>query len=310
MEQMKNSLRIASVLLVFVATAESLAVVILLKDKDQPVVGFPVRETKDTVTIAQVLPGGKRRELSFDRSDIELIRKTVDPETLASLSSEKPRGYSNYAEELIEKQQDPEARQAAIRLYLIAAHLDREKLGYSAMLGLIRLARNQTEETKFRAMAYLVDPDRGERELKRPAAVKAASTDLDDQTKGRLLKAVRLLRQGKKYSARQYLSYPDAKVAFAHFAEIMTFNDFERACMRGDTLPSTLRKLITLELMLVPNVSSKRTASTTLAGPVSWSESIRRDGTSPVPVLSLETLTEFDPRLCHFRDGKWVADAD
>ena len=36
------------------------------------------------------------------------------------------------------------------------------------------------------------------------------------------------------------------------------------------------------------------------------SQQARIGGLAPLPSLDLETLTEFDPRKCVFRDGKWT----
>ena len=38
----------------------------------------------------------------------------------------------------------------------------------------------------------------------------------------------------------------------------------------------------------------------------SWSAILNRDQIRPVPVLSLDTLTDINPRLCLYRDGQWV----
>jgi hypothetical protein len=40
--------------------------------------------------------------------------------------------------------------------------------------------------------------------------------------------------------------------------------------------------------------------------PTSWSAISKSHGLSALPSLALESLTEFDPRACLFRDGKWV----
>jgi hypothetical protein len=38
-----------------------------------------------------------------------------------------------------------------------------------------------------------------------------------------------------------------------------------------------------------------------------WSTILEARQVSPVMPLSLETITEFDPHKCLYRDGKWVA---
>jgi hypothetical protein len=39
----------------------------------------------------------------------------------------------------------------------------------------------------------------------------------------------------------------------------------------------------------------------------SWYSALNRGDRAPAPSLSLETITEYDPRECIFRNGKWVA---
>ena len=83
---------------------------------------------------------------------------TVLPERLAELDPARPQSYLEYAEELAEKRRDPEARDAAMRLFAIAAARGESKVRHSALLGLIELARSPQEERRFRAAAYLHDP--------------------------------------------------------------------------------------------------------------------------------------------------------
>jgi len=41
-----------------------------------------------------------------------------------------------------------------------------------------------------------------------------------------------------------------------------------------------------------------------------WSSVLQRRQLAPVLPLSLETISEFDPRKCHYRNGKWVVPSD
>ena len=83
--------------------------------------GYMVREDARSIVVRQPLPGGKNRESSFLKKDLDELIITVSPQRLSELTPDKPALYSEYAEELAEKQRDPEARDAAIRLYAIAA---------------------------------------------------------------------------------------------------------------------------------------------------------------------------------------------
>ena len=91
------------------------------KNSNQPVMGYLVRQDERTVVVRQPLADGKSREVPFSRSNIDELIITVSPERLAALDPARPEMYREYAEELAEKQRDPEARDMARRLYAIAA---------------------------------------------------------------------------------------------------------------------------------------------------------------------------------------------
>jgi hypothetical protein len=147
------------------------AVVVLPKGAKQPIMGYLVRQDERTIVIRQDLPGGKSRESSFPKKDLDELIITVSPERLAALDRNNLNDYREYAEELAEKQRDPEARDTAIRLYAIVAARGEGNLRHSALLGLIALARNADEERLFRAAAYLFDSDHDSSILAGSAAI-------------------------------------------------------------------------------------------------------------------------------------------
>src|SRR5437868_1276664 len=95
------------------------AVVVLPKGSNQPVMGYLMREDERTIVVRQPLPGGKSRESSFPKKELDELIITVSPQRLTELDPKQPGLYYEYAEELAEKQRDPEARDMAIRLYAI-----------------------------------------------------------------------------------------------------------------------------------------------------------------------------------------------
>src|SRR5262245_52510547 len=194
------------------------AVVVLPKGSKQPIMGYLVRQDERAIVIRQDLPDGKSRESSFAKKDLDELIITVSPERLAALDPNKLQAYREYAEELAEKQRDPEARDAAVRLYAIVAARGDGNLRHSALLGLISLARNADEERLFRAAAYLFDPDHDPTVLAGSAAIADSAGAIE----------------------------------------------------------------------------------------TSWSESLSKRGPAPLPAISLERLTEFDPAACVYRGGKWI----
>ena len=265
--------------------------------------GFLVYEDQRRIVLRMATPAGESYEREFLRSEIDDVLYTVSAERLEMLRCDDPRGYRDYAEELAEKRQDPEARETAIRLYLIAAYLDTADLGRSSLLGMIDLARTESEQRKFRAMAYLLDPDHDRRVLA-PAPATASAAKRDDAARAVLLGALRGLRQGQPSAAQRLLTSPSLKDQLTPFQHVLSYEELKAATQAPSLSPHQLQKVLIVELALTQ--SSADPDPTPQDAAVSWQQSIRGDGRQPMPVLSLESLTEFNPRQCRYQNSKWI----
>jgi hypothetical protein len=288
-------------LLSVVQVSPAWGVIIFEKGKDQPIVGYLERQDDNLVVVRQLLPDGQTQLRELLRSEIDDILIAVSSERLQTLSPDKPAAYRDYAEELAEKRKDPDARATGLRLYLIAAYLEPGRLGRSSLLGMAGLARTPAEERRFRAMAYLLDPNH-DRRLLQDSSKNSGSEGIEDE-EGRdvLLKAMRAFRRGKRATAITMASRPIAQKAFARFSDVLTLEELEG--VGKEVPPDILRKVLTLELILASGETAKRDQAPDDMAP--WSRIVEREGTAPVPSLSLESLTEFDPRECVFSDGQW-----
>jgi len=297
---------LAVALACLVPTESASAAVVLLKGNDTPVMGFLMSQDEGSVVVRELLADGGHRDRAFRRGEIEQLILTVSPERLAALDPDDPRGYHNYAEELTEKRQDPEARQAAIRLYQMAAWLDAPHVGHSSLLGMIELARTPDEERRFRACAYLLDPLHDTAVLREPDAVPAAAQVADPaETYVDFARALVALRQGRTDVARRLFDLPRVQRQLGQFAGVLSREQLDEA-LQADTLSSEmLRKVVLLELAIAPAAEGPELSASAPA-PSSWREGLRRVGRAPLEPVSLETLTEFDPRQCRFVDGRWV----
>jgi hypothetical protein len=279
-------------------------VVVLPKGASEPVMGYLVRQDERTVVVRQDLPGGKSRDVPFSKSDLDELIITVSPERLAELDPSRPRLYREYAEELAEKQRDPEARDAAIRLYAICAARGDDKLRRGSLLGLIALARTPEEERRFRAAAYLFDSEHDESVLTSIATGDAAGTSRW-QASPDLLSVLRYARQGKGPTAKAILDKPAVRTEAAEIAALITVDDLEKACSARQLTSEQLRKIVRAELTLESSAptaaADKRAAERT-----TWSSARSAGRLSALPTVELEKLTEFDPAACLFRDGKWL----
>ena len=334
----------------WLAAAPAWAVIVYFQDAQrEPVAGYLVRQDAQTVVLRVESGEGKTEEKTFPRVQVIDVLQTVSQERLAALQPANPQAYHDYAEELAEKRRDPEARDTALRLYLIAAYLDRAKLARGALLGMAGLARNGQERRKFRAIADLLDPNHN-RGLLAVANANTPKGRLEDQDKKLFLDALRLLRQGHRSEALNMIERPAVKKAFAFYQHKLSAKDFEKAakadcphcergfidcercqgtgrrrvggrvnlcglCNRGN-LPCShcrgdfqnpvppaaiLHQLVALELELLSDAPQPAAASQE----PSWAALLGRGESDPAPALSLETLTEFDPRQCVYRNRRW-----
>ncbi len=282
--------------LAFAAPAQG--AMVLKRGSTQPILGHVVRQDEQSVVIREELPGGQSRETVIPRGEIEELIVTVDPQRLAALEPSQPAAYREYAEELAEKRRDPEAYGAARRLYAIAAVRGDGALRKSALLGLISLARAPDEERKFRAAAFLHDPQHDAALLTRPAAPAAAEAS---PLPSELLAAVRLIRQGRGSEAKALLDLPHIRRAASQLAEIIEPAELIAAATAGALSDQQLAQLLCAELALEGAGRPAAPSNTQ----VRWSESVKSGNLAAVPPVKLEQLTEFDPAECVFRDGKW-----
>jgi len=304
----KRSLGILACLLAGWMTASSRAAIVLPKGDGPPIAGFLVHDDSTKIVLRERLADGTFQDREIMRSQIDEVILTVSAERLQSLRPDDPSGYRDYAEELAEKRKDPEARATAVRLYLIAAHLAPDKLGRSCLMGIAALADEPADVRKFRALAYLLDPAHNRELLKRsdvpvPSAGAAAHANTSE-----LVDALRFLRQGKYALAAQQAE--SAEPLFDQYAQFLSYREFLRTC---EAAPSSgpsddlLRRILHIELTLSEPPAPRENRETPQDVPsADWRQIVTTGGHAPVPSLSLETITEIDPRKCVFRRSRWA----
>ena len=292
----------ATLVAALVAAAPAHAVVVLKKGVPQPVIGHLVRQDEREVVVREELPGGGTRETHVARESIDELILTVDPARLAALDPAQPQAYREYAEELAEKRRDPEAAGAARRLYAIAAARSNGGLRQGALLGLIALARSPDEERRLRAAAFLHDERHDATVLAKTASSSAPANSTPDAPPAELLSAIRLLRQGRGADAKGLLDLPQVGRGAAAVADSISVDEMLSAAAAKTLTDTQLRQLLGAELSLTAGASAGRATGRQTA----WSETIKAGQIAPVPALRIESLTEFDPAECVFRNGKWT----
>ncbi|PHS11260.1 MAG: hypothetical protein COA78_10135 [Blastopirellula sp.] len=293
------------------STSPANAVVVFVRGLSEPIVGFLDSRDANGITVLVPQPDGTFLRKIVPAIEIEDVIVTVSKERLAKLSPANPAAYREYAEELAEKKLDPEARQMGIRLFLLAAYLDPNKLGSSSLLGMTALARTPEEAKKMRALAFLLDKAHDIQILAgTPTAQPMNTRDANDQ-KENVLEAVKLLRSGYRSQARQVLLKDGMEAAFRANAPNLTLEQCMEivegrcaGCEQGNTPAYIMQKLLSTELALMPVISTENPA--TKKTHILWSFYIDKRFHEPLPVLTLEHLTEFDPKKSVFKNDTWT----
>jgi len=160
---------VAAVCVAAVSANSASAAIVFLRSGDK-VAGYLVSQDLTQVHLRVPVGEGKLEDRIIPRSDVKYLKVTVEKDRLAALNHKSPEGYIRYAEELAPvAPKDPEARDVAMRLFAIAAHLDPQRLGRGSLLGMANMARTPAEAKKFHALAYVLDPGHDAQILTSPA---------------------------------------------------------------------------------------------------------------------------------------------
>lgn len=298
---MWNAWKLLLAVLAF-APAMAKGVIIETKGSGRRLGGYLVSMDKENnlVRVRFPLSGGKERIQEFNTKDY-IVLIAVKPSRLEELNREKPKLYREYAEELEAVKDDPEAQEMALRLYLIAAYLEPEKLGPGCLKSASKLARSSEEARRFLAMAFLLDPKHN-REILKPVAI-ASGAPSRDPLYDTMVIALHHFRRGRLSSALKLAQREGVAEEFENVPGLMSHNDFILACkdrtaQKAALTDEQLTIILRLELSY-GNQGNKKSSD-------KWSTELLRKKPSPIRPLRLLELTEMDPRKCHFRQGKWV----
>ena len=318
--------------------------------------GYVENETPTQLSLRVKQPDGKDKVEIFDKAKILVVHR-VQWEPVGKLEKANPKGYRDLAEELAPKADDPEARDLALRLFLIAAYLDPDTLGRSSLLQMAGLAATPEEARKYRAMAFLLDPRHDATLLQVPAALPPAKIDLP--TLDNFLQAVRYYRVGELDNAKRYAQAPGVAAYFGQVPGLIAHQQLIANCTEGKCKLCSARgkifctrcggkgkginankvyvicpdcvgwkslvcsdcsgaghtlkmnqeqvqALLRAELWGLNQTLGVAAADNKEEAPKKWTELATAARAGPVPGLTLETLTSFDPRQCVYRNGKWV----
>jgi hypothetical protein len=280
---------------------------ILIRDGKAFIGGYLVSKDDKKVTVRVQDTFGIEEIREFDINKV--VKYGFDPARLGKLTKDNPNAYLDYAKELAEQVRDPEAKEYALRLFLIAAYLDPSRLDSTYLRNMSELASMPAEARRLRAMAFLRDAKGDESLLKidRRKATAEPTTNLK-----RFQNALRNYCNGDFKSAKGFLEQvrnDEMDSCFRIVPGKMKRLDFLKACKSSESSKSydedQMEAILRTEIWVDDHIRALG-AATTSTGADSWSRVLNTGQTEAIPPLTLETVTEFDPRACVFRKGKWV----
>lgn len=271
---------------------------LFLVGEDEPVYGYLISADDSTVVLDVPQTDGKLSRTTFLRDRVEDLVVTVDPERLGGLSPDDPLSYLQYAEELSIKKQDPEARDAAQRLFLIAGSLAPQVHGRQAALGLANVATNPDAARRARTLASLIDPSGTdpERVVETPPASK-----IDAGRARVLITGIQAYRRGDVATARR--AFDDAENArlLGSLDPPVPIDRLKESLAEREFRPDyeALAALVPLERSLRIDGTLAGLGDTANVDPFSAENRL------PVAWPTWSNVTNFDPGETIFRDGKW-----
>ena len=287
------------------------AAAIYLKDADSPLVGY-IKSRSATHILMIVDVDDQTEERLIPLQQIVDVLETVDPKRLAKLDPADVSQYRDYAEELMVKQIDPEARETAIRLFLISVFYGDAQLQRSGLRSLVRLSRNDQERQQFMALAWRYGAIESS-QLRGNANGGAGDTSVGgaglrgpvmltlDQRET-LSDLIRSSRSNMVRRARNLAQRDEVKAMFVDNDLGMTHKKFVELLSREPT-NDDIASLVELELRVM---AIETAFSTKEISGLKWSDLATKENTRPVKSPTIETVTEFNPRQCYFVDGKWT----
>ena len=242
----------------------------------------------------------------FPRNEIVTLVVNINDVRLSRLSIDNLNAYRNYAEELAEQRADGQARDLAIRLFLIVAYwADQEpktqgypELRDSSIRNLIPLARTEVEHRAFQKLAFLHD-------LK---VIQTAETSagnrlvVDEEMKQQLLGLVKAVRTSDRERAIELTSRDAIKKSWSRWSGLCNWDDLGRVIKSDGPSAIQLERLLQIEAELLTNQAALHPTNRLQSWAVQSADYDAR--TELLPTFS--NVTEFDPRQAVFQNGQWM----
>ena len=272
------------------------------KNADQPRYGWVIDQNDETIVFRE-FGSNESAPIELKRIEFLTIVVNIDHGRLESLHPRDWSAYRNYAEELAAQKRDPTARQLAVRLYLIAANGSSGAMQQSCLSGLVALAENESQRTKWRTLQRLIHP------------ASSFNTDSPHNLPNSVspseiaaaLEMVRMVRRGLREEALKRLTADSTVSSSTPWSDLVSIDQLTQMATQERLTQEQLHRLLQMELALLDSTfasaSDSHRESTT---PEDWTEMAQSGAATITEIPSFKNITPFDPEACVYRGNRWV----
>ena len=283
---------------------------LILRDGDSTNRLYGLVEREDTEVVHFRLHPDMGGELKvIPRAEIITLVFNIDVSRLMELDPGDLAAYRDYGEELANQAEDPQARDLAIRLFLIVAYGANEKpfkpgalpLRSSAIRNLKVLARDDAERRAFDQLASLYQV--ADHDTVDVAA--AGPLSITDRMRAELLNLLLALRTGNREEALRLTRQADVEQAWKSRSPTCRWDELSRIIDRGEPLPFQLERLLAMEVELR---HGRQAGSAAITRADSWAVQAREHDPHAAWLPQFLDVTEYDPRQNVWCNGQWIRD--
>ena len=299
---MKNSTTIMLTCLGLLLTCvidDATAVIVVIDNGRTEVRGYEVSRSDSVLVVDQVKTDGSRERRSFSLTDPDVqVLDAINIVDLQQLDPSNPRAYLDLASRLEAKVIDPEVHDLVVRLFLIAAHLDRENLSVQSFRYLAIHGRTVEETSRFQAILRSIDKSGNPILSPNRSKLKSELLLVADQ-----IAQIRIGGSGNLNPATMNILAASIK---ASGVKLSLSDIAERA------KPGVKQVSLELEIAFVALEGWLRQQAMSEKKDLpksNWATLLSTRNIAPVRPYTIEEATEFNPANCVYSNGQWVAPA-
>lgn len=307
----QNTLTLLSLLSLVFSAGECRSDMIYTND-GKTVFGIVESENESHVFFLQRLPeAGRYQQRIFPREQVRRLLVTVDQQRLSQLVHGEWQLYRDWAEELSMQTIDPEARDLALRLYLIVARHAGEPLRSAAFQGAIKVAGSSMApspdlQRRIQALAY--QEYEGEipwalSDVESSAPVTAHAAEKLDRLR-EVAAGIRQYRLRMANNLGQLAREDLTRQSLEKFRSICTWLQFEELVTRSELDFASTSRLLNLELAISSDVDGNVEPAEPVKRDSRWSVLVNQNRPA-VTLVSFANVSAFDLNATVFRNGAW-----